>query len=271
MARNLPGAAYSLEKALSDKPDYLPAQSMLAEVEARQGDFARAEQRARQIVQKYPSKAIGHTLLGTVALSRGQIGPAVESLRRAHQIEPTTDSALRLVRTMFSQDRKAAVQVAEQWIKSQPQDRAVRKLLAEGQVRAGNFTAARGLYDELLKLAPTDVEVMNNQANVLMQLKDPMALKMAERALAASPSTPIVIDTAGWAAFLAGQPDRALQLLRDARLRDPANPAIRYHLAVVLAKAGRKAEALEELEAALRGKIAFDAQADAEALLITLK
>lgn len=271
MARNLPGAAYSLEKALSDKPDYLPAQAMLAEVEARQGDHARAEQRARQIVQKHPGKAVGHALLGTIALSRGQIAPAIDSFRRAHQIEPTTDSALRLVRTMFSQDRKAAVQLAEQWIKSKPQDRAMRKLLAEGQVRAGNFTAARSLYDELLRLAPADVEVLNNQANVLLQLKDPSALKVAEQALAASPTSATVIDTAGWAAFQSGQADRALQLLRDARLRDPANPAIRYHLATVLAKAGRKGEAREELEVALRSKTVFDAQTEAEALLRTLK
>ena len=69
----------------------------------------------------------------------------------------------------------------------------------------------------------------------------------------------------------AGQTDRALQLLRDARLREPGNPEIRYHLAVVLAQTGRKTEAREELEAALKGNPVFESASDAQVLLKTLK
>ncbi|MDO8263485.1 MAG: tetratricopeptide repeat protein, partial [Gallionella sp.] len=94
---------------------------------------------------------------------------------------------------------------------------------------------------------------------------------MAEQAVTKNPNNPNAIDTLGWALFQEGQGDRALQLLRDARLRDPGNPEIRYHLAVVLTQTGRKIEAREELEAALKGRQIFENSADAGTLLKTLK
>jgi Flp pilus assembly protein TadD len=78
------------------------------------------------------------------------------------------------------------------------------------------------------------------------------------------------VGTAGWAAFSVGQTDRALQLLRDARLRDPNNPDTRYFLGAVLAQQGRKPEAREELRAALAMSRDFVHAADTERLLATL-
>ena len=266
------GASYSLDKALSDRADFLPALALMTDVELRRGETGKAEQRARQIILKHPKRAIGYSLLGDVSLARGQAAAALEAYRRAHQVEPSTDTMLRLLRTMFTQDAtKPALQLAEQWIKAHPQDLAVRKALAGGYARTGNFSAARAAYDSLLKLAPQDGEALNNMANVLLRSKDPAALQYAERALAKNPTSPIVIDTLGWVVFQNGQSDRALQLLRDARLRDPGNPEIRFHLAAVLAHTGRKTEARDELEAALKGGRGFESAAEAEALLGTLK
>jgi cellulose synthase operon protein C len=106
---------------------------------------------------------------------------------------------------------------------------------------------------------------------VLLLAKDPGALQIAEQALAKSPGTPHILGTAGWAAFKAGQNDRALQLLRDARLRDPSNAETRYFLGAVLASTGRKTEAREELEASLKAGIAFQGARDAEQILKSLK
>jgi Flp pilus assembly protein TadD len=75
----------------------------------------------------------------------------------------------------------------------------------------------------------------------------------------------------GWTAFQAGQRDRALQLLRDARLRDPSNLDTRYFLASVLAAAGRAGEAREEARAALSDGRPFGHRAQAETLLTTLQ
>jgi Flp pilus assembly protein TadD len=43
-----------------------------------------------------------------------------------------------------------------------------------------------------------------------------------------------------------------LRYLREARLRSPDNPEIRFHLAYALSRIGRKEEAKDELTAALK-------------------
>lgn len=271
-ANNVPGAAYSLEKALSSQPDFLPAMALMTEVELRQAEPTKAEKRARAIVAKNPNRAIGYSLLGDVALARGQTPAALDAYRRAHQLEPSTDTLLRLFRTLASQDGgKPALQLAEQWMKAYPKDARTQGALADGYARGGNFALARASYENLLKITPDDAEALNNLANVLLRLKDPGAVKTAELAVTRNPSNANAIDTLGWALYQGGQTDRALQLLRDARLRDPSNPELRYHLAVVLAQTGRKTEAREEVEAALKGGAIFENAADAAELLKTLK
>lgn len=270
-AGNLDGAAYSLEKALSGQPGYLPAQALMAGVELQQGAKEKAEKRARAILDKHPKLAIGHSLMGDIALSRGETEAALDAYRRAHQTEPSTDTLLRLFRNLSGKDDRAALQLAEQWLKNHPKDRAVLRALADGQIRAGNFQAARKSYESLLKQAPDDGWALNSLANVLFKLKDPRAIEVAGQAVAKMPGNPHAIDTLGWLSFQAGKTDEALQFLRDARLRAPGNPLIRYHLAKALAETGRKAEAREELEAALKTGQRFEGIEDAVALSRLLK
>ena len=273
MAANNPaGAAYSLEKALASRPDFLPAQAKMAEVELIQGDTAKAEQRARDIVALNPKLAIGHSLLGDVAMAKGQSAAAIDAYRRAHQTEPSTGSLLRLFQGLFSQDgSKAAIQLAEQWLKVHPRDLAVLKALADGHARTGNFKSAKSAYEAALKVGPDDSEVLNNLANVQLRLGDPDAVKTAEAALANAPGNATATDTLGWALFQNGQTDRALQLLREARLRQPGNQEIRYHLAAVLVKTGRSSEAKTELEFALQSAKPSDWLADAQKLSKSLR
>lgn len=270
-AQNLPGAAYCLDKALSSKADYLPALVLLTEVETRQGEFTKAEQRAQQILKREPRQAIGHSLLGDLATARKQPAQAVEAYRKAHQVQPSAETMGRLFRALAAQDLKAAIALAGPWLKAHPDDGATRQMLAEAHVRSGNMAAARQAYEQLRERLPKDPGVLNNLANVLLRLQDPQAMPVAEQALAADPNNPVTIDTAGWIALQTGNLDRAMVLLRDARLRRPDSAEIRYHLAAALAKAGRKVEARDELEAALRSQPDFDGRREAEALLRTLK
>ncbi len=270
-AKDLAGAAYSLDKALTGAPDFLPAMALMSTVELMQGDAAKAERRARQIIQQSPKAAIGYGLLADVATSRGQTAAAVEALRHAHEIDRNEASLMRLFQALALQDGgKPAIELALGWLKTHPKDVTVQKALADAYARAANFSAARRSYEAALAIKPNDAEALNNLANVLLHQKDPGATAVAERALAQDPRNPRVIDTAGWAYYMAGDKERALQLLRDARLRDPLNPELRYHLAVVLAQTGRNAEAKDELEAALTNKNFASAQ-DARQLMSTLK
>lgn len=271
-AEALPDALFSLDKALKDAPDYLPALALMTEVELRQGEAGKAEARARGIVAKFPKVGVGHGLLGDIAMSRNQAAAALEHYRRAHQTEQTAASLLRVFNAQAASDPAGALQLADQWVKTRPRDTRVLRAMADTHARLQRWPAARAAYETVLVSAPNDVGALNNLAHVLIQLGDaPGALKVAERAMAQQPNLPHVIGTAGWAAFRAGQPERALQLLRDARLRDPGNPETRFYLSTALASAGRRGEAREELEFALRNGGAFPSAKAAEDLLKTLR
>lgn len=271
-ANDLDGAAYTLEKVLSSEPEFLAAQALLANIETRRGEFAKAEPRIRRIVSQYPKLGIGYGLQGDLASARRQPAAAIDGYRQAHKVEPSVGTALALINALGAQGQlQEARAVADGWLKANPADVQVQKSLADLLARSGDFTRARTAYESVLKLAPDDVEALNNLANVHLRLKDTRsAIATAEQAAAKAPTNPLVIDTLGWALFEAGQVDAALVKLRDARLRAPSNPDIRYHLAAVLAKQGKRAEAREELTTALRDYPQFESQSAAKALLATL-
>lgn len=264
------GAAYTLDKALGERADYLPAQALRVEVDLRLGELAKAEQRARQILTQHPRLGLGHALLGDLASVRGQLDAAISAYRQAHDFEKSSQSFMRLFAATARRDSAAAQRLAEQWLASRPADATAWRALADTQFVTGNLVGARRSYETLVKLRPADAEVLNNLANVMLAQKDAGALKTAEQARALAPGAPHVIGTTGWAAFKAGQPERALQLLREARVRDPANADTRYFLGSVLASMGSKVEARGELAAALKTGLAQAYRPDAERLLGTL-
>ncbi len=265
------GAQTSLSKAMQAQPDFIPARALAVEANLRAGDAAAAEQIVKELLARNANSAQAQALKGDVALARGQVPAAVEAYKRSHQLEPTSFSVQRLYVGLSRQDPDAAGKMLEAWIKSHAPDPRLSRMLAEGYARAGKFSAAKDAFRTLVEQTPQDADALNNYANVLLRTNDPQALSVAERALTLKPQSASIIGTVGWAAFVAGQSDRGLQLLRDAKVRDPANPENRYYLGAALAKKGRGVEAREELRAALDSGPGFVFRSDAQALLQTLK
>lgn len=264
-------AGHSLDKALGVRPDHLPALAMRAEADLRLGELANAEQRIRKVLAVAPRSGIGHALSGDLAEARKQPEAALAAYRKAHEIERSSASFLRVFIATVRRDRAAALRQAEQWVASHPRDGQVWRVLGDTYLNAGDAAAARRSYEALVKLGTRDADALNNLAHALMALKDPGALKVAEQALALAPGAAHVIGTTGWAAYKAGQNDRAIQLLRDARLRDPASADTRYYLASVLAAMGRPGEARTELTAALLPDSKLSNRQEAQALLNSLR
>lgn len=270
-AQDAPGALHSAGKALKEQPQFIAAQIVLARAELAQGELASAEQRARELTSKLPKAGVGHSLLGEIALARKQDAGALAAFRRAHELDNSQSTLLQVFGLLTRSQPAEAIRLAEQWVKQRPADAVVWRVVADAHARAADWTAARRSYEAVLKNRPDDAEALNNLTHVLLAQKDPPgALKIAERAHALKPTAAHIIGTLGWAAHKAGQNDRALQHLRDARLRDPDSGQTRYYLGATLVAMGRVGEAKAELAAAIKSPRSFGAQRDAQALMSTL-
>ena len=265
------GAAYTAEKALNARPDLLPAQALLVEIDMRSGDLSKAEQRAKAVLAKNPGSPLGNRLVADVAMARKSYPQAIEGYRNALSKDPSTEGALRLYRA-YVQSGAASKgnEFMQGWIKERPKDVVAVRALAEGQLATGDLKGARAGYETVLKLAGEDPVLLNNIATILAREGDRGALQYAERAYRLAPNDASIQDTLGWVLVEQGRVQDGLQHLREARLRNSNNPEIRYHLAAALAKAGRRDEARTELEPLIRDGTAFAGAEDARRLWQTL-
>jgi len=267
-AKNLSGAAYSLDKALKTQPDLLPALLLRTEIDIRQHDFVKAEQRIKQIGEISGGEAVALRLRGDMAMARGQQAEALAAYGNALKKDDNADMALRLYRAhVAAGDLARGVAVLDKWQKNHPDNAVVLRTIGDANLlQLGNLVTARAAYEKILKLHPDDGTVWNNLALTASAQNDKAATRFAERAYALRPKDPAVTDTLGWLLLHQGQVDRALALLRDAQLRNSTDPEIRYHLAVALAKSGRRTEAREEVARALKTGTSFPDIEDARKL-----
>ncbi|MGB5896244.1 MAG: tetratricopeptide repeat protein, partial [Ignavibacteriaceae bacterium] len=78
---------------------------------------------------------------------------------------------------------------------------------------------------------------------------------------------PAVLDTLGWIYYQMGDVNPALDLIEKALAGDPENPALNYHMGMVLYKTGRTDEAREKLGRALEGGESFPWREEAEKVM----
>ena len=271
VAGDLKGARFTLDKTLAERPDYVPAMALLAELDLASGDLSKAEQRAKTLVVRNPASEVGYRISGDIALARRNYPDAIQSYRAALDRSSSGADAVRLSRAhMEAGAAEKGTALLEGWLKTRPDDSLARRALAEGYVRAGDLAAAQAAYEILLQGSPEDVTLLNNYANVLLRRSDARALEVAQKAFKLAPSDASVQDTVGWILVQRGELESGIRHLRDARLRAPNDPDIRFHLAAALAKAGRPNEARQELEAALKTTAPFESSARARELAATL-
>jgi tetratricopeptide (TPR) repeat protein len=126
-----------------------------------------------------------------------------------------------------------------------------RGLLSLALHNSGKFEEAATVYQQVLSEDPTNFAALNNLAYLLAtNLNRPSdALAYAKRAAQTAPNDAQVLDTLGWAQFLAGKfADAQATLRRSVRIKPFS--ANTFHLAEVMLKDGQTRYATELLDMA---------------------
>jgi putative PEP-CTERM system TPR-repeat lipoprotein len=264
---DLDGASASINKVLFDSPGAIEANALMTRVELRRSLATKALERARTLVAANPKAAMAQSALGEVALATRNTDEAVRAYKTALDISDSAENVLNYYRAMSNVGNlSGGRKVLQSWTQRHPNVGAVELVLAEAWLQEGELTKARTSYEDHLKRYGDSPVTLNNLANILSKQGDPKALDFAERAYRLAPTSPIVNDTLGWLLTQKGETERALRYLREAKLRAPHSPEVRYHLAVCLGKSGRNKEAASEVAQALHLSAKFEGIEDARLL-----
>jgi Flp pilus assembly protein TadD len=236
-------------------------------VQNQQGQLQEAVDTARRLQKLHPKMALGYEVEGDFYAGAGKAAEADKAYEAAYQRGSSAVLVRKLYRVRHDLGRSDAVQPLVDWIKKKPDDVAITMILAGAYQTDNKNEDAIAQYEKVVKKQPDNAIALNNLAWLYQLEGDHRAVETAERAYKLKPEEPSIVDTLGWLLVQNGDSGRAVTLLQEAAMRAPYMPEIRYHMAVGLAKAGRKEEARSELERLLRENADFAQAADARAEL----
>jgi putative PEP-CTERM system TPR-repeat lipoprotein len=243
-------AATLLGKAHTLAPDSKPIQLTLAEARIRSGEGEKAEQLVAELEDAYPNDAEVVALRGRYAFAvDGDAEAAERAYRRALDLQASEQLAVRLAQLQLHRGRAdAATETLQSWIAAHPESRLARQAAGEIQLGRGDYAGAVQTYGQLVELSPGNAGYLNNLAWSQAEtgaLND--ALTSAEKAAAAAPNQPAILDTLGSVLLKLKRTDAAVATLRKAVDLAPDRGDIRLTYAEALAAAGQTEKARAEL------------------------
>jgi len=268
---NLSAEAANVRRALELEPDSPEALRAMLGVVLREKQPAKALSLARSVQARNEAAAVGYALEGEVEFHLEHFDAAVAAFRKAMARNGGADVAPRLHLAWLRAGQVAeAKQFAEAWLREHPNDGVFIEHLGAEALARRDWAAAQARYEALLQRQPRQVMAMNNLALALASQRKAGAVEWAERAVAAAPNQPALLDTLAMAYASDDQFEQAVEQQRKAVALAPQAAGLRLNLARLLLQAGAKTDARAELEQLQKLGAAFGEQAEVQRLIKSL-
>lgn len=296
-ATNVAASRQTLAKALALDPASPDVHERLSRLDLYEGKTQAALDRLRGQLAKSTNSAPLHYLTALVLLAKGaktnmlaiealqqksltsseEFKQAEAELSKAVQVDPAYKPAvIALADIQSSVGRsKEAIDALLAFTAKANDTHALMRLAVLQEGNRDKAGAARS-YEKLLALAPENVVVLNNLANIYSGMPDQLnrAADLAKRARDLSPAgSPLVeatSDTLGWIAYRQGDYEGALTHLQRAAQAFPGNAEVQVHFGLASYMAGNENAASNVLSRALKLQTNAPNHEDARAALQVL-
>jgi tetratricopeptide (TPR) repeat protein len=240
---NTEEAFADFQAARKDDPTLSPPELEVAQLWARKGDFAKADEWFEKAARADPNSARVHRAYGGYLLDRGKPDAAKSHLAVAEKAEPN------------ARDTKALLGLYARYTK--------------------DYATAARLFEDLVREHPADGFVRANLALVLAESGDAnqrrRAVELAEVYASQNPQSAEPAAVLGYCLFRNGRLADAERALALAASAGQVNLDTAYFLARVFAEKGQVEEAHKLLKSAVAGQGPFVYRKDAEGLLAELE
>lgn len=220
------GAEQAFRRAIELRPGYWPNHHEFGRFLFETGRDAEAAEEFRAVIARQPDSPRGYQALGTVLQAQGHLAEALANYERATELSPSVNAHLNVgVLHHWAGRYREAVAAYEQAASLAPDDPVPPRNVGDSLLRAGDAAGARTAYARALGLTERALR-QSPGALDLRELRAVLLAKLGRHAEAGREAAAVVAEGRG--------PETA-----------------HYTQAVVLALAGRTAEARAALDRAL--------------------
>lgn len=227
--RDLAAAREAFAKALTLKPDFLPAAISLARLDLADKRRDDALQRFESVIAANPAGVDAYLLLSALILNTGGTPEAAKAvLERAEKASPQSVAprlALVAHELRFG-EAKRAVSAAQELTAAYPGDARVHRMLGRAQAAAGDFRQAVAAFSKQATLLPRSAPALLELAEAQRLNKDLAAAEQSLRkALTLKPDYLDAQQRLSGLLVASGRADQALDIARGAQKQRPKSAA----------------------------------------------
>jgi Tfp pilus assembly protein PilF len=266
------GMRTELQRTIELAPEEFAPRLALARLLLLEGEQEKVTEQLAVLNQLSPDNADLLRLKASLARLEGDQETASALLEEVFEASPGTESMLSIARQKWAMDKKAeALDLQEQWVIEHPDDLTAALALAGAYSQQDKVEPAIAQYQKVLEKDQQNVAALNGLAWHLRNQQPARALEYAESAFRLAPQSALVMDTLAVVLLKNGQLKRAKRTIEWVYEKQPNEPAVRYHRAMIDAAAGDKAAAIEALQTLLAEDGDFPEKAEAQQLLAKLQ
>lgn len=226
-------------QAIQLNPLYAEAYVHTATILQAKGRYAEMDQLAKNLQKKFPKAPAGYQIEADSLGRQGKFLAAADAYRKAYELAPNGDLAVKLHFVLHSAGNLPAAEKAlADWTDKHPNDSTIKLYLAEMALKEKDYKRAIELFEAADKLRPNSPILLNNLAWAYMEAKDPRALATAQRARTLSGDAPLVIDTLASILLATGKSAEAIEMWQKALEKSKDQPVLALHLAQAYVQIG---------------------------------